>query len=31
MDLNEFTHLTLTVLEEQGTATYAPTIIADDN
>lgn len=30
MDLNEFTHLTLTVLEEQGTATYAPTIIADE-
>jgi len=30
MDLNEFTHLTLAVLEDQGTAAYAPTIIADE-
>jgi hypothetical protein len=30
MDLNEFTQLTLAVLEDQGTATYAPTIIADE-
>lgn len=28
MDLDEFTHITLTVLEDQGTAAYAPTIIA---
>jgi len=30
MDLQEFTHLTLAVLEEQGAASYAPTIIADE-
>lgn len=30
MDLDEFTHLTLAVLEDQGAATYAPTIIASD-
>ena len=30
MDLSEFTHLTLAVLEDQGTAVYAPTIVADD-
>lgn len=30
MDLTEFTHLTLTVLEDQGTEAYAPTIIAGD-
>jgi hypothetical protein len=30
MDLQEFTQLTLAVLEDQGTAAYAPTIIADD-
>jgi hypothetical protein len=30
MDLQEFTHLTLAVLEDQGTAAYAPTIIADE-
>jgi hypothetical protein len=30
MDLQEFTQLTLAVLEDQGTANYAPTIIADD-
>ena len=30
MDLQEFTQLTLAVLEDQGTAVYAPTIIADD-
>ena len=30
MDLREFTHLTLAVLEDQGTAVYAPTIIADE-
>ena len=27
MDLDEFTHLTITVLEEQDIATYAPTLI----
>jgi hypothetical protein len=31
MDLNEFTHLTLTVLEEQGAAAYAPTLLAGDS
>jgi hypothetical protein len=30
MDLQEFTQLTLAVLEDQGTAVYAPTIIADE-
>ena len=30
MDLQEFTQLTLAVLEERGTAAYAPTIIADE-
>jgi hypothetical protein len=30
MDLQEFTQLTLAVLEEHGTAVYAPTIIAHD-
>jgi hypothetical protein len=30
MDLQEFTQITLAVLEEHGTAAYAPTIIADD-
>ena len=30
MDLQEFTQMTLAVLEDQGTAAYAPTIIADD-
>jgi hypothetical protein len=30
MDLTEFTHITLAVLEDQGTAAYAPTIIAGD-
>ena len=30
MDLQEFTHLTLAVLEDQGTAVYAPTIIANE-
>ena len=30
MDLQEFTQMTLTVLEDQGTAAYAPTIFADD-
>ena len=30
MDLQEFTQLTVAVLEEHGTAAYAPTIIADD-
>lgn len=30
MDLEEFTHITLTVLEDQGTAAYAPTIIAGE-
>jgi hypothetical protein len=28
MDLQEFTHITLAVLEDHGTAAYAPTIIA---
>lgn len=31
MDLQEFTQLTLAVLEDQGTAAYAPTIIAGDD
>ncbi|BDU68351.1 hypothetical protein GETHOR_04520 [Geothrix oryzae] len=30
MDLEEFTHLTLAVLEDQGAAVYAPTIIAGE-
>jgi hypothetical protein len=30
MDLQEFTHITLTVLEEQGAASYAPTLIAGE-
>ncbi len=30
MDLNEFTHITLTVLEDQGSAVYAPTLIAGE-
>ncbi|WP_243323322.1 hypothetical protein [Geothrix sp. SG200] len=30
MDLQEFTHITLAVLEDQGAAAYAPTIIAGD-
>ncbi|WP_306590301.1 hypothetical protein [Geothrix sp. 21YS21S-4] len=30
MDLQEFTHLTLAVLEDQGAAAYAPTIIAGE-
>lgn len=30
MDLQEFTQITLAVLEEHGTAAYSPTIIADD-
>lgn len=30
MDLTEFTHLTLAVLEDQGLAAYAPTIVADE-
>jgi len=30
MDLTEFTHITLAVLEDQGVAAYAPTIIAGD-
>lgn len=30
MDLQEFTQLTLAVLEDQGTAVYAPTIIANE-
>jgi hypothetical protein len=30
MDLDEFTHITLAVLEDHGTAAYAPTIIADE-
>lgn len=28
MDLQEFTHLTLAVLEEAGVASYAPTLVA---
>ncbi len=31
MDLDEFTHITLAVLEEEGAATYAPTIIAGES
>ena len=30
MDLDEFTHITLAVLEDQGTEAYAPTIIAQE-
>ena len=30
MDLAEFTQITLAVLEDQGTAAYAPTIIAGE-
>jgi hypothetical protein len=30
MDLQEFTHLTLAVLEGQGVSEYAPTILADE-
>ena len=30
MDLQEFTHITLAVLEDHGTAAYAPTIIAEE-
>jgi hypothetical protein len=30
MDLQEFTQLTLAVLEDQGTAAYAPTIISNE-
>jgi hypothetical protein len=30
MDLQEFTDITLTVLQEQGAATYAPTLIAGE-
>jgi hypothetical protein len=30
MDLQEFTDITLTVLEEQGAAAYAPTLIAGE-
>jgi len=30
MDLDEFTHITLAVLEDHGTGAYAPTIIADE-
>lgn len=30
MDLDEFTHLTLAVLQDQGASAYAPTIIAED-
>ena len=30
MDLQEFTHLTLAVLEEHGTAAYVPTLIAHE-
>jgi len=30
MDLDEFTHLTLAVLEDHGSAAYAPTIVADE-
>ena len=30
MDLEEFTHLTLAVLEDHGAAAYAPTIIAQE-
>jgi hypothetical protein len=31
MDLQEFTQITLAVLEEQGTAAYAPTIISEES
>lgn len=31
MDLQEFTHLTLTILDEQGAAAYAPTLLAGDS
>lgn len=30
MDLEEFTHLTITVLEEQDISTYAPTLIVGE-
>ncbi len=30
MDLQEFTHITLAVLEDQGAAAYAPTLIAGE-
>ncbi len=30
MDLQEFTHITLAVLEDQGAEAYAPTIIAGE-
>ena len=30
MDLDEFTHITLAVLEDHGTAAYAPTLIAGE-
>ena len=30
MDLQEFTQITLAVLEDHGTAAYAPTIISDE-
>jgi len=30
MDLQEFTHITLAILEDQGAAAYAPTIIAGE-
>ncbi len=30
MDLTEFTHITLAVLEDHGMAAYAPTIIANE-
>lgn len=30
MDLDEFTQITLAVLEDHGTATYAPTLISGD-
>lgn len=30
MDLQEFTHITLAVLEDHGAAAYAPTIIASE-
>lgn len=31
MDLQEFTHITLAVLEDQGAADYAPTIVAGES
>jgi hypothetical protein len=31
MDLKEFTQITLTVLEDQGTESYAPTLMAGDS